>query len=63
MFYILKKKTLVPAKGTYQVVNGGFREATFSLTFGKKIEHFGKNPQNWENKNHFWIGNDSLIRR
>ena len=31
----------------------------FSRIWGKKIS---QNAQNWENKDHFWIGNDSLIR-
>ena len=43
----------------------GFWEATFFLTFGEMFHTFwGKNhqnTQNWENKGHFWIGNDSLI--
>ena len=31
----------------------------FSRIWGKKIS---QTTQNWENKDHFWIGNDSLIR-
>ena len=47
--------------------NCDFRKVQFLSHLGKyfiKIEKISaKNTCNWENKGHFWIGNDSHIRR
>ena len=43
-----------------------FGKLPFPTHYGNLFKEFGgksKKIHNWKNKDHFWIGNDSLIRR